>query len=191
MKKPEGAADIFSVKGDSQVNDKRTFVIRRSFVFPMGILLLLTVTLLVVCVLQGQPLAKIVILAILVPVLTALFLESALRRLVMDREGITAFRPLRQRRLVFADVTSLETVRVRNRVFLTLVAGDDDFLIISNSYGDFPALLECLVGAVPGETVTPETRLLLHKPPVRQADVFTVWFAVVALLYVLFAQFKN
>jgi hypothetical protein len=157
----------------------------------MGLLVALTFALLVVCILQGQSLAKVILLAGLILPLAMLFVESALRRLVVDQDGITAIRVFRQHRLNFADVTSLETVRVRNRVFLTLMAGDDDFLIISNSYGDFPALLASLIDAVPDGTITTETEQLAEKPPLRQADVFTAWFAVVALLYVLFAQFRN
>jgi hypothetical protein len=91
----------------------------------------------------------------------------------------------------FADVTSLETVQVRSRVFMTLSAGDDDFLIISNAYKDFLSLLEALIAAIPEGTVTEETQQLAKKPPVRQADIFTAWFAVMALVYVLLAQFKG
>lgn len=169
----------------------RTFVIRRAFVIPLALLVALTVALLVVCLVQGQPVAKAVILAVMTLPLVVLLVESAGRRLVVDDTGITAFRPFRQRRMDFAAVTSLETVRVRNRVFITLMAGDDDFLIISNSYDDFPGLVACLVKAVPDETVTEETRQLALAPPTRQADVFTAWFAVVALVYVLVAQFRS
>ena len=172
------------------MEQQRTFVIRRAFVVPMGLLIVLTVALLVVCLLQGQPLAKAVILAGLIIPIAVLFVESAFRRLVIDTQEVTAYRPFRQRRIRFADVTSLETVRVRNRVFMTLVAGDDDFLIISNSYGDFPALLTCLIKSVPEGTVTDETEQLAKHPPLRQADIFTAWFAVIALAYVLLAQFR-
>jgi hypothetical protein len=173
------------------MSDERTFVIRRSLVVPMGLLVVLTFALLVVCLLQGQALAKVIILAGLILLLTVLFTECALRRLVVDLDGVTAIRVFRQRRLNFADVTSLETVRVRNRVFMTLAAGDDDFLIISNSYGDFPALLTLLIKGVPAGAVTEETAQLAQKPPIRQADVYTAWFAVAALVYVLIAQFRN
>lgn len=173
------------------MEQQRTFVIRRAFVVPMGLLIVLTVALLVVCLLQGQPLAKVVILACLIMPMAVLFVESAFRRLVIDTEGVTAYRLFRQRRICFADVTSLETVRVRNRVFMTLVAGEDDFLIISNSYGNFPALLICLIESVPEGTVTDETEMLAKHPPLRQADVFTAWFAVIAMAYVLLAQFRT
>lgn len=172
------------------MEQQRTFVIRRAFVVPMGLLIALTVALLVVCLVQGQPLAKLVILTGLIIPMAVLFVESAFRRLVIDTAEVRAYRPFRQRRIRFADVTSLETVRVRNRVFMTLVAGDDDFLIISNSYGDFPVLLSRLIESVPKGTVTDETEQLAKHPPLRQADVFTAWFAVIALAYVLLAQFR-
>jgi len=173
------------------VTSERTFVIRRTFVVPMGLLIALTVALLGVTVLQGQPIAKVIILAGLILPLALLFVESAWRRVVVEEDGVTAYRPFRQRRVDFAAVTSLESVRVRNRVFLTLVAGDDDFLIISNSYADFPDLLTTLMARVPDGAITPETQQLAKEPPRRQADVFTAWFAVVALAYVLIAQFRG
>ncbi len=168
----------------------RTFVIRRAFVVPVGLLVALMIALLVVCLLQGQPIAKIIILVFFILPIMLLFVESAFRRLVIDQDGVTAFRPFRQRQIRFADVTGLETVRVRNRVFMTLVAGDDAFLIISNSYSKFPALVESLIAAVPEGTVTEETQQLAKQPALRQADIFTAWFAVIALVYVLMAQFR-
>ncbi|MDH3453743.1 MAG: hypothetical protein OEL80_01255 [Desulfuromonadales bacterium] len=173
------------------MNQLRTFVIRRAFVVPMGLLIALTLALLAVCVIQGQPLAKIILLAVMIVPMAVLFVESAFRRIVIAQEGVTAFRPLRQRQILFADVTSLETVQVRSRVFMTLAAGDDDFLIISNSYGDFPALVASLLDAVPEGTVTEETGQMAKQPPLRHADIFTAWFAVIALVYVLLAQFRG
>jgi hypothetical protein len=148
----------------------------------MALVIVLTAVLLVVCLVQGQAIAKVIILAGLIMPLVVLFVETAFRRLVVDQEGVTAFRPFRQRRVLFSDVTELETVRVRSRVFMTLVAGPDDFLIIS--------LIEGLIAAVPEGCVTEETLQLAKKPPLRHADVFTVWFAVVALVYVVIAQFR-
>jgi hypothetical protein len=172
------------------VNPTRTFVIRRTFVFPMALVIVLTAVLLVVCLVQGQAMAKVVILAGLIIPLVVIFVETAFRRVVVDQEGVTAFRPFRQRRVMFSDVTELDTVRVRSRVFMTLSAGPDVFLIISNSYQDFSALLEGLIAAVPEGCVTEATQQLAKQPPLRHADVFTVWFAVVALVYVLIAQFR-
>jgi len=167
------------------------FTIRRTFVVPMGLLVVLMVALLIVCIVQGQPVGKLVILAGLIVPLVVLFVESAFRSVVISPEDVTAYRPFRQKQVRFAEVTGLETVRVRSRVFLTLVAGDDHFLILSNSYGNFPALLERLVASVPAGTVTEETAALVQSPPQRQADILTAWFAVIAMAYVLLAQFRS
>jgi hypothetical protein len=111
--------------------EKQTFVIRRTFVLPLGLVVLLTLVLLGVCLIQGQPIAKVIILIGLLLPLAVLFIESALRRVDVSAEGVTAHRLFRQRCIRFADVTSLEAVRVRSRVFITLVAGEDSYLILS------------------------------------------------------------
>lgn len=167
------------------------YVIRRAFLVPLGLVLLLMGMLLLVTLLHGQPVAKVVFLLIFAVPATVMFIESAFRRLEIDAAGVTAVRPFRRKRIDFERVTALETVQVRSRVFLTLAAGPDEFLIISNGYADFPGLVRALVAALPEEAVTEETRQLAAAPPVRRADVAMAWFAVVALLYVLSAQFQG
>ena len=167
------------------------YVIRRALVAPLGLLLLLMVTLLIVSLLHGEPVAKVAFLLVFILPVTALFVESVFRRLEIDAAGVTAVRLFRSRRIDFARVTALETVRVRSRVFLTLVAGDDEFLIISNGYADFPGLVRTLIAQLPEAVVTEESRELASAPPVRRADSAMIWFAVVALIYVLIAQFHD
>lgn len=168
-----------------------TFVIRRSVVIPLGLLFMLTLALLIVCLVQGQAVVKIVILAVLLLPLAALFLESTRRRVEVGADGVKAFRAFQERQMAFSRVTALETVKVRNRIFLTLSAGEDEYLIISNSYADFPALVRRLVAAVPPTAVTEETRQLVDGPPVRHADMISIWLAVIALIYILIAQFMR
>jgi hypothetical protein len=171
--------------------ESRRYVIRRAFVVPLGLVLLLMAALLVVSILHHQPAAKVAFLLVFALPVTVLFVESALRRLEIDAAGVTAFRLCRSRRLEFSRVTALETVQVRSRVFLTLAAGDDEFLIVSNGYADFPELVRTLVAMLPEAAVTDETRRLAAAPPRRHADVAMVWFMVAALVYVLIAQFRH
>jgi len=165
-------------------------VIRRAFLVPLGLVVLLTAMLMAVSVTQGQPIAKVLFLLVFILPLGLLFVDSAWRRLTIDATGVTARRLVRPRRMAFADVTALETVRVRSRVFLTLVAGEDDYLIISNGYARFPQLLQLLMASLPEQAITDETRQLAAAPPQRRADIAMAWFAVVAMSYVLIAQFR-
>jgi hypothetical protein len=171
------------------MGEVQTFAIRRAFVVPLALLVALTLALLIVCLVQDQPVAKVVILAGLLLPLGVMLIESAGRRLEVSNERIRAVRPFRSREIVFSAVTALETVKVRSRVFMTLMAGEDDYLIISNSYADFPGLVNRLIAAVPESAVTEETRQLAVNPPVRQADIASVWLAVIAMTYILVAQF--
>lgn len=171
--------------------ETRSYVIRRAFVAPLGLVIVLMGTLMVVSVQQGQPLAKLAFLLVFALPVSLLFVESAFRRVIIDPTGVTAIRLFRSRRIDFSQVTSLETVQVRSRVFLTLAAGDDEFLIISNGYTDFPGLVRTLVAALPATVVTEETRKLADAPPKRYADLFMIWFMVAALVYVLIAQFRS
>lgn len=172
------------------MTDIRRYVIQRAFVLPLGVSLLLLGGLIAVSIIHGQPFAKLLFLLVFALPIGVLFVECAFRSLLIDKVGVTSMRFGRIKRIVFSDVTSLESVQVRSRVFLTLSAGSDDFLIISNSYCDFPELVKVLVAALPAEVVPDETRKLANSPPRRYADIGMVWFVVVALVYVLIAQFS-
>lgn len=173
------------------MSEPRSYVIRRAFVVPLGLVLLLMAALLAVSIAHGQPPAKIAFLVFFALPVVVLFAESAFRRLTIDAAGVTARRLFRSRRIDFSRVTALDTVRVRSRVFLTLAAGDDEFLIISNGYADFASLVGTLVAALPESVVAEETQQLAAAPPRRHADVVMVWFMIAALVYVLVAQFRG
>jgi len=170
------------------VKTDQTFVIRRAFLLPLGLLLLETLVLLVVCLVQQQPIAKALILLFLILPIAGLFVESLGRKLILDARGLTAKRLFRQQTIAFAEVTELETVMVRNRVYLTLCAGDD-FLIFSNSYSDFPLLVSQLLESIPAGTVSAATAQMAAAPPTKKSDIISCWIGVALLVYILLAQF--
>ncbi|MBW6510551.1 MAG: hypothetical protein K0A93_00350 [Desulfuromonadaceae bacterium] len=166
----------------------QTYVIRRTFLFPLGLLFLLTVALGVIGLLQGQPRGKLIILLIIVAPVAVLLLESLFRRVEIGATQVRVIKLLRRRALDFAALTAVETVQVRKRVFLTICA-DDEFIIISNAYGDFPQLLQALLARVPEHIVSEETRALAATVPMKSSDVVSCWLAVALLLVILWAQF--
>lgn len=165
----------------------QSFRIRRSFLLPLGLLLLLAGALFVVCLVQGEPIAKALILGFIMLPVVVLFVESVFRRTVLTGEGVVVFKLLRKKELKFAEMTAVETVQVRKRVFLTLCAGDD-FLIISNAYGSFPALVQSLLARVPAAAISEETRRMAAAPPVKSTDVISCWLAVALLAFILYIQ---
>ena len=169
------------------MNTKQVYSIRRSFLFPLGLLLLLTGALFVVCLLRGEPKAKLLILGLFMLPITVLFVESIFRRTMLTEDRVIADKLLRKKEMKYSEMTAVETVSVRKRVFLTLCAGDE-FLIISNAYANFPRLVQSLLARVPAAAVSEETKQMAAAPPVKSTDVISCWLAVALLAFILYIQ---
>ena len=168
----------------------QTFSIRTAFLLPLGLLLALVGVLLGVCLQQGQATSKIVILGCILLPVAILFIESLWRKTLISTSSITVKKPLRDKTLYFKDITSVDTMLVKKRVFLTL-STEDDFVIISNAYARFPQLVKALLEHVPALTISEETRLMAEKPPVKSSDIFSCWIAVVLVSLILYLQFMQ
>jgi hypothetical protein len=169
------------------VNVLQTFSIRKSFLIPLGLLLAQCMILFILCLVQGQPLAKTLILGFIILPVAVLFAESFNRRTVVNNEKVTVFKFLRRKMLKFSEITAVETVMVRKRAFLTLCAGDD-FLILSNAYADFPAMVDALLSRVPPDTVSEETKKLAAATPTKSTDIVSCWLGVLLLAFILYIQ---
>ena len=169
------------------MTDVRTFRIRKAFLAPLGLLLVLCLVLLGITLAQGQPPGKAMILAFIILPVAGLFVESLFRRTVIDRETLSVHKLLRRATLPLSGITSVDTVMVRKRVFLTVSAGEN-FLIMSNAYADFPGLVRTLLGRVPEGSVSEETRKMAESPPAKSSDIVSCWLAVALLLLILYGQ---
>lgn len=166
------------------------YTIRRSFLIPLGLLLLETLALMGVGIMNEQPVAKLLILGVMIVPIFILFVESASRRAVVDDEQVTVLKFLRRKTLTFSEITSVETVLVRKRAFLTLCAGEE-FIIISNAYTRFPELVNNLLEKVSPDVVSEETRQMAESPPVKSTDVFSCWLGVLLMAFILHIQLRG
>lgn len=163
------------------------YKIRRNFLLALGLTLLLLLVLVGVCLVQQEKTAKIVILlALTLPVL-AIFAESVWREIRLLPDSVVARRLLRSRKIAYDQITAVDTVRVRRRVFVS-ISTEADFLIFSNNYQNFSQLLEDLQARVPAQVVSQETRELMQQLPLKNQELFSLWFAALAVLFVLYVQ---
>jgi hypothetical protein len=167
--------------------DIREFSIRKNFLLPLGLVLFFSVTLLVASIIQQQPSAKIMILSFMLVPITILFIESSMRRVIIEEEALVVRKLFRQKRLVYTDITSVDTVQVRKRAFLS-ISTEPDFVILSNSYADFATLLGQLLQKVPASTISAETKQMAEAPPTKSGDIFSAWLAAGLLLLILYVQ---
>jgi hypothetical protein len=163
------------------------FRIRRNLLIPLGLTGLLLVSLLLVCLFQQESRGKTLILAaIMLPVLGFLA-ESWRRQISFGPDQIIARRLFRTKVIPLIDVTSVDTVRVRRRVFVS-ISTEADFLILSNNYAQFNLLLEQLLERLPEKVISDETRELAGNPPSKSNEVYSIWLAVMVLILILYSQ---
>ncbi len=163
------------------------FRIRKNFLLALGLTCLLLVALLLICIVQQETIGKTLILAaIMFPVL-GLFAESWRRQILFSADAIVSRRLFRQKTLPLSEITSVDTVKVRRRVFVS-ISTEADFLILSNNYDHFDQLLTQLQNCLPESVISEETRALAHDLPNKSSDLFSIWLAVVVLLLILYTQ---
>ncbi len=163
------------------------FKIRKKFLFALGLINLLLVTLLLLCIIQQQATGKIVILAAIILPVLALFIESWRRQISVNEDSIVACRLFRTKRIPFGEITSVDTVRIRRRVFVS-VSTEADFLLFSNNYDHFDQLIERLQERLPHAVISDETRALGADLPLKSNDLFSIWLAVVVLVLIIYVQ---
>lgn len=166
------------------------FLIRRTFLLPLGLLLVAMIALFILCLIQGEERSRIAILGLLILPATILFAESVFRRIEISDEEMTTFRFMRRKSLRIADITEVESIRIRGRAFLTLCAGDD-FIIFTNAYERFPQLLATLLSKTPDHVVSAETVALAASPPVKISDIVSCWVGFVLMLFFFFLQLNQ
>lgn len=167
-----------------------TFSIRNSFLIPLGLVVLLTLALLIICLVLHVPLAKILILGVFILPAVLLFIESSLRRFTIEDNGVRIKKMFRSKQITFSDMTSIDTVQVRKRAFLSL-SSEADFIILSNSYANFGQLIKELLAKAPERVISEETRQMANNPPEKSSDVFSAWVAVAVLSLIIYVQLRG
>jgi hypothetical protein len=168
----------------------QTYHIRRAFLLPLGIVVVLCLVLVGIVIIQQQPPVKILVVACALLPLGYLLFECVVRRIEINDDGLRMIRLGRVRAFAWTEITALETVRVRQRAFLTINAGDE-FLIIANLYAGFDRMLKTVLERVPAAAISAETRLLAQAPPTKQSDIVILWGLTFLMAYLIFAQFPH
>jgi len=134
----------------------------------------------------NSPVEKVVLSVILVPLLLVT-LESNCRRVTIGEAGLSIKKLFRKKDLLWGDITDVGAVILRNRAYLVLTT-TKGFHIISNVYGDFPALLRGIVSHVEAERVEEQVKALVERPVTKVSDVVSAWAGAVVLLVVIYIR---
>lgn len=169
------------------MGDHVIFHVRRAFLVPLGFLLLVQLTLLVAALVQDQPPGRSLFVGAVVLVLALVLAASLSRRIEVDTEGLSVWRFGARRQVRFADLTQIEAVSIRRRLFITLWV-DESFLLVTNAYGDFATLFRVLLQRAPQDVISDEVRELAVDPPRHNGNIVLCWIAVAFSLLILVRQ---
>jgi hypothetical protein len=170
--------------------DSSIYSIRKSFLLPLGLVVVLSLILLASAFFLQLPMAKTIILAAFLLPVCIIFAESSLRKVSITEDAIEVNKLFCSKRLTYTELTAVDTIQVRKRAFVSL-SSENDFMILSNSYEQFGQLLKQLVTRAPETVVSDETRQLAENPPNKCSDVFSAWLAVAVLALIIFVQLRG
>jgi len=166
------------------------YTIRKNFLIPLGLAVLLSFILLASAFFLQLPMVKIIILVGFLLPICVIFAESSLRKVYVTDNAVEVKKIFRRKHLDYADLTAIDIIQVRKRIFVSL-SSEEDFMILSNSYDQFGLLLKQLLDKVPETVISDETRQLAENPPKRCSDIFSAWLAVAVLTLIVYVQLRG
>jgi hypothetical protein len=161
----------------------RVYRIRRAFLIPFALVVLLLFILLLLSFVNGFTAERIVLAAMFVAAL-AFFCEAAFRRVAAREDCITVRKFLRNRELSWEDITNLGVVAIRRKVYILLTT-KKGLYIFSNAYGDFSLLVRDIAVGVGMEKTEKGVVEQIEHPVVNNAPVTSTWGAAVIMAFIV------
>ncbi len=163
----------------------KTYRTRKIFLIPFAIdMILLFVVIILSLAIGGTPQESIILIIVFIP-LAYLFLESLVRKTVVAPQKIIIKKLFRKKELQWADITNVDIMVVRKKVYL-LLTSTQGFHILSNAYADFTAMARDIADNAGTEKVEGRVREFLENPVRRIADIVSTWLAAVILVGIIY-----
>jgi len=163
---------------------QKTYKIKKSFLIALSaVVVLLFLLLLLSLFFKGSSVEKVVLAVIFISVLLV-FLEFMSRKVLTEDHGILIRKFLREKKLLWEDITQVGIVVMRKRVYilLTTIKG---FHILTNAYEGFPDLLQGIASHVDKDKMDEEVWNLLEHPIEKISDTVSTWFAAAVLVIII------
>ena len=168
--------------------DKNFFAIKGSLVYPYFVAVILSVVLIYISNLKGDPTVKIVVLlAILLP-FYYFFLELAYRKVRVMEDRILIKKFFRKKVITKDDVRMVHAAKFKNKTYIVLDLGDKNPVIISNSYGRFGNMVKAISSFVSEDKTTNEFKNLPESSYKRISDTLNVWAAILVFTVVIIVR---
>jgi|UniRef100_A0A7C4EYM7 hypothetical protein len=115
--------------------------------------------------------------------------EVLARKVIITSQGITIRKLLRSVHMDWTEISTLDYVRSRNKLFLILQTVDGKPSLITNTISPFHDLAKKLLELVPPDKITEGTREALNNPPAKNWPLIQAWIICVVLIALMIGRF--
>ncbi len=156
-----------------------TFKIKKAFLIPFIIIVVLIFLLFLISLFKGQMLEKF-ILAISFVITLFIAVESMKRKITATNNGLKIEKFFRTKEFSWAEITQLGVVILRNKIYfiLTTIKG---FYFFSNLIENHALLIRAIVDKLDNERVEIEIKIYLENPIEQRSLIVMCWFGVLII----------
>lgn len=138
---------------------------------------------------KGSSLERVLLVAITL-ITVAFFLMARDRRITITDQGIVIRKFFKIKEINRDDINHVGCLILRKKVYLLLTT-TRGFIILSNAYEDFSALIRSIVAQVGPEKVEEEVRALGESPAKNRTNITSLWFAVVVIFGLIILKLSS
>jgi hypothetical protein len=161
--------------------------VRKQFFIPFTLDIILLFFLIVLSFFTKSIAAEKIILVLIFIPLFYIFLESLSLETTISATGIRIKKFLRKKDLLWDDITNVDTMMLRKKVYLLLTT-TKGFYILANSHENFTSMVEDIAEHVDSEKVETNVRGIIEEPIKRLSDIISSWLAAIILIAVIFLK---
>jgi len=113
--------------------------------------------------------------------------EVIVREVSIDKEGMRVKKLLRCKTLNWGEISNIDTIVLRKKVYLTVTTAKG-FFVISNSYGNFTKLVTDIIEQLSVDKVEARVRDVVSTPIRKIADIVGAWLAAILLVAIIYTK---
>jgi hypothetical protein len=160
--------------------EQKIFKIRRAFLAPFIIIVALLFFLFLLSLFKGQTWENI-ILAVSFIITLLVGIEAAKREITVTKDGLKINKFFRVKEFIWPEVTRLEVVDMRNKVYFLLTT-TKGFYFFSNLFENHVLLIHSLMENLGDEKVEMEIKNYLDHPVEKRSLVVMCWLTVLIII---------
>ena len=164
----------------------KIYKIRKAFLIPFSITIMLLFILLLISLFAGQKWEQIILSFLFLSSL-ACGIEMSRRQMIVSEEGLQIKKFFRTNNFSWPEITQLAVVVMRNKAYFLLTT-TNGFHIFSNLFENHALLIRSIMDNLEEERIELEIKNYLEHPVERRSLVVMSWVTVIIVIAIIFSK---